>query len=247
MDPKNKCALVTGGSRGIGAATCLALARAGVHVAVNYNKSPELAHQVVKNCRNEGVNAVALQADVSKLADIHSLVDETVNALGGLDILINNAGINKPGEIATLSEADWDEVVDTSIKSTFFCTQAALPYLKQSGSGRVVNLSSLAGKRGTGLPHYAAAKAGVMGLTMSLALQLAPHGITVNSIYPGLVATDFGPGPEKIRQAGKAPGAVPLGRAGEPEEAAETIMFLVRSDYITGEHINFTGGRYMAL
>lgn len=247
MDPKGKCALVTGGSRGIGAATCIALAKAGANVAVNYNTSPEAAEKVAEACRKEGVSAVIIQADVSKTQSIRDLVNETVKKLGGLDILINNAGINKAGDVETIDEADWDAVVDTSIKSTFFCTQAALTHLKRSGCGRVVNLSSLAGKRGTAPPHYAAAKAGVMGLTMSLANQLAQYGITVNSIYPGLVATDFGPGAEKIRQAGKAPGAVPLGRAGEPEEAADAILFLVKSDYITGEHINFTGGRYMAL
>lgn len=247
MDPQGMKALVTGGSRGIGAATCTLLANAGVDVCVNFYRAAAEAEAVAARCRAAGVRATTLQGDVSRVDECRRAVTTAAQQLGGLDILINNAGAVESGNVETIDEDEWNRVVDLSLKGYFFCVQAALPYLKRSGKGRVVNLSSLAGKRGTAPPHYAAAKAGVMGLTMSLALQLAPYGITVNSVYPGLIATDFGAGRENTLAAGAAPGAVPLGRAGTPEDVADAILFLVRSDYITGEHINLTGGRFMTL
>jgi acetoacetyl-CoA reductase len=243
---KDKVAIVTGGSRGIGAAIALELAKNGAKVIINYNTRKELADKVVAEINEFGGEAYAIQADVSDSNESAYLVQETINHYGQLDILINNAGITRDSTFKKLSEEDWRKVIDVNLNSVFNNTSAALPYLLESDAGRIINISSIIGQAGGfGQTNYAAAKAGLIGYTKSLALELAKSKVTVNAICPGFIGTEMVQAiPEKVL-AGIVE-KVPQKRLGKPEEIARGVVFLCKDgDYITGQQLNINGGLYM--
>jgi len=241
-DLTDAVALVTGGSRGIGKGIALALARAGAHVAVNYVRSDADAAAVVAEIAGLGRKAVAIKADVSRQADVERMVRETNAALGPIAILINNAGILGSLPPAEIDEAEWDQVLDANLKSAFLVTKAVLPQMRSASWGSIINLSSVAAQiGGVTSPHYAASKAGLIGLTHAYASQLAKTGIRVNAIAPALIATDM-----VLSGLGASPSRLPIGRFGTLEEAGETAVFLVQNDFITGQTVNINGGLYMS-
>jgi 3-oxoacyl-[acyl-carrier protein] reductase len=237
-----RVALVTGGSRGLGAAICVALARAGADVAINFLSNADGAEATRRDVEAAGRRATAIQADVSRAAQAQRLVAEVERALGPVGILVNNAGMIRPQKLEDIREADWDEVVDVNLKSAFLCTQAVLPAMRAARWGRIVNVSSLAAQVG-GLvgPHYSAAKAGMLGLTHAYATMLIKEGITVNAVAPALVETDM------VRNNPAArPELVPVGRFGTPEEFADVVVVLLRTGYVTGQTYNVNGGMYFS-
>ncbi|MBS1857960.1 MAG: SDR family oxidoreductase [Acidobacteria bacterium] len=239
MDELNgKLALVTGASRGIGRAAALALARAGADLVVHYRARAEAAREVDAAVRALGRRSLLVQADVARAAEIERLAREA----GPVDILVNNAGIAKPQPVEAITEADWDQVVDTNLKSCFLLTQALLPGMRARRWGRIINLSSVAAQVGGVVgPHYAASKAGMHGLTHFYASHLAREGITVNAIAPALIET------EMVTSNIKAtPDRIPVGRFGTVDETAEVIVMLARNAYITGQTINVNGGWYLS-
>jgi 3-oxoacyl-[acyl-carrier protein] reductase len=238
----SKIALVTGASRGIGAAVAVALAEAGADVAVNYHQRAEDAAQVCSRIRDLGRRALPVQADVSRLAAIRDMVGKIEDALGPVSILVNNAGIAQPKKVEEVTEQDWDHILDTNLKSTFFVTQAVLPAMRKQGWGRIINMSSVAAQTGGVVgPHYAASKAGMLGLTHSLANLLAREGITVNAIAPALIET------EMVSSNPKAsPAYMPVGRFGRVAEVASVAVMLAENGYITGQTINVNGGWYLS-
>lgn len=238
----SKIALVTGASRGIGAAVAVALAEAGADVAVNYHQRAEDAAQVCSRIRELGRRALPVQADVSRLAAIRDMIEKIEDALGAVSILVNNAGIAQPKKIEDVTEQDWDHILDTNLKSTFFVTQTVLPGMRKQGWGRIINMSSVAAQTGGVVgPHYAASKAGMLGLTHSLANLLAKEGITVNAIAPALIET------EMVTSNPKAsPAYMPVGRFGRVEEVASVAAMLAENGYITGQTINVNGGWYLS-
>jgi acetoacetyl-CoA reductase len=245
-DINNKVAIVTGGSRGIGAAISMELARNGVKVVINYNSRNELAEKVVAEINEMGSEAYAVQADVSKLADAEKLIKEAVNHFGRLDILVNNAGITRDRSFKKLSEEDWRTVIDVNLNSVYNTTSFALQHLLESDAGRIINISSIIGQAGGfGQTNYAAAKAGMIGYTKSLALELAKSGVTVNAIAPGFIDTEMVKAiPENIRESIVA--KVPQRRFGQPDEIAKGVIYLCKDgDYITGQQLNINGGLYM--
>ena len=242
QDLTNAVALVTGASRGIGKGIALALGRAGAKVVVNYARRESDAHAVVKAIEAMGRHAIAVQADVSRKDEVDRLVRIAVGAFGPIAILVNNAGIlgSLPGH--GVSEAEWDQVLTTNLKSAFLVTEAVLPHMREVGWGRIINLSSVAAQIGgaTNL-HYAASKAGLLGLTHSYASQLAKSGITVNALAPALVETDM-----VVDGLKASPSRLPVGRFGTLEETGETAVLLARNGFITGQTINLNGGLYMS-
>jgi 3-oxoacyl-[acyl-carrier protein] reductase len=236
-----KTALVTGGSRGIGRAVALALAKAGADVAVNFNRREAEARAVCGEVEAVGRRALAVRADVSKAAEVARLVETVEKGLGSIDILVNNAGISRPRPLSEITEQDWDDILTVNLKSMFLVTQAVLPGMRQRKWGRIINLSSVAAQLGGVIgPHYAASKAGAIGLTHSYATLLAKEGITVNAIAPALIETEMMTSNPKAR-----PDRVPLGRFGTVEEVADVVVMLACNGYITGQTISVNGGWYM--
>jgi 3-oxoacyl-[acyl-carrier protein] reductase len=244
---ENKVAVVTGGSRGIGRAVALELAARGAAVVVNYNSSPDAANEVVKKIQEAGGKAAAFQADVSDFKQAEGLIKFAVETFGDLSILVNNAGITKDTLIMMMSEADWDAVINTNLKSTFNCSKAAVKHMMRKRTGRVINMSSIAGQMGNaGQVNYSASKGGQIAFTKSLAREVASRNITVNAIAPGFVDTEIldAMPPEVLEAAIKM---VPLGRKAKPEEIGYAVAFLAsdQAAFITGQVLAVDGGMAM--
>jgi len=244
---QGKTALVTGGSRGIGRAICLALAACGANVAVNCAGRADAAARTAEECAALGVRALALQGDVADEAAAAALVQRTAAELGGIHILVNNAGITRDGLLLRMSDADFDAVLDTNLKGAFHMLRAAARPMVKQRWGRIVNISSVVGLSGNaGQANYAASKAGIIGLTKSAAKELGSRGITVNALAPGFIETDMTAGlPQALREAMLA--GIPLGRPGQPEDVAQAAAFLASpaAAYITGQVLAVDGGMAM--
>jgi 3-oxoacyl-[acyl-carrier protein] reductase len=236
-----RVALVTGASRGIGKAIALALADAGAHIAVNYRAQAEAAEAVCQTIRARGPKCLAVQADVSITADVRRLVKTVENELGQVAILVNNAGIAKILAPDQVTEEIWNEYLRVNLTSVFLVTQRVLPGMRAARWGRIINLSSVAAQYGGVIgPHYAAAKAGVLGLTRSYASQFAKEGITANAIAPALIETDMIAGlPKELANR------IPVGTFGSAEEIGRAAVTLAESSFTTGQTININGGLYM--
>ncbi|MBZ5575703.1 MAG: 3-oxoacyl-ACP reductase FabG [Acidobacteriia bacterium] len=242
MDNLNgKVALVTGGGRGIGRAIALGLAGAGCDVAVSYRERQTDAESAAAEIRAAGRRSTVIQADVSRGAAVAELARAAESGLGPVDILVNNAGMLRVQRMEDIREEDWNEMLAVNLTSCFLLTQAVLPGMRARRWGRILNLSSVAGQAGSviGL-HYAAAKAGMIGLTRSYARLLAKEGITVNAISPALVATEMVVGNPAVK-----PDMIPVGRFGEIGEVADVAVMLAGNGYITGQTINVNGGYYL--
>ncbi|MBR1250739.1 3-oxoacyl-ACP reductase FabG [Bradyrhizobium sp. AUGA SZCCT0169] len=237
QDLSARVALVTGGSRGIGAAIALMLAEQGAAVAVNYRERADDAEAVVAKIKAGGGRAIAVAADVSQAAAVAKMVEQVARDLGPIDILVNNAGIAIVRSVDELSEADFDRTITVNLKSVFLCTQAVLPAMRARQWGRIVNISSGAA-RGAGAigPHYNASKAGIEGLTRGYAARLVKEGITVNNVAPSLIETDMMRGRTDLARN------IPLGRMGQPEEVAQAVAMVLGNDYMTGQTIILNGG-----
>ena len=239
-----RAAVVTGGSRGIGRAVCVALAKQGCNVVVNYCHGEAAAAETAALCKELGVEAVTVQADVSTAEGCKKLFEEAVNAFGRVDILVNNAGVTRDNLILRLSEEDFDTVLNANLKGAFLCCKEAARRMVRQRYGRIVNLSSVVGLRGNaGQVNYSASKAGLLGLTKSLAKELASRGVTANAVAPGFIETDMTNAlPEAARSAMAA--GIPAGRPGLPEEVARAVAFFAREDagYITGQVLCVDGG-----
>ncbi|WP_302780201.1 3-oxoacyl-[acyl-carrier-protein] reductase [Intestinimonas butyriciproducens] len=244
MELEGKAALVTGGSRGIGRAVCLELARRGACVAVNYAGNAAAAEETVESCKAMGVDAFSVQADVADAAACDAMVKEVLSRFGRLDILVNNAGITRDGLMPMLKDADWDAVLDANLKGAFHCMRAAYRPMMKQKYGRVVNLSSIVGLRGNaGQANYAASKAGLIGLTKSMAKELAGRNVTVNAVAPGFIDTDMTAAlPEKARESMLA--SIPMGRLGQGEDVAKAVAFFAGdgAGYVTGQVLCVDGG-----
>jgi 3-oxoacyl-[acyl-carrier protein] reductase len=239
---KGKLALVTGGGRGIGAAVALSLAGAGADVAINFRERSEDAEKVCAGIRKLGRRALAIQADVSQSDQVQKMVAQIERELGAVNILVNNAGMARQLKLEDVTEADWDEHIRVNLKSAFLVTQAVLPQMRARRWGRIINISSVAAQTG-GLvgPHYAASKAGMLGLTHGYAALLAKEGITANTVCPALVET------EMLRANPRATSSViPIGRFGTVDEVASVVLMLAENAYVTGQTVNPNGGWYFS-
>jgi 3-oxoacyl-[acyl-carrier protein] reductase len=238
-DLKNRLSLVTGGSRGIGKAIALGLGEAGSAVAVNYRERSEEALAVVEAINGSGGRAAAFGADVSRRIAVQNMVREVEERLGPIDILVNNAGMAAARGLDDLTEEDFDHAIAVNLKSAFLCTQVVLPGMRERRWGRIINISSIAARGAGGISvAYNASKAGLEGLTRGYAARLAPEGVTVNAVAPGVVDTEMG---RPLIEAGVI-GRIPVGRAGLGDEMAQTVLLLVCNGFITGQTIGVNGG-----
>lgn len=242
-----RAALITGGAKGIGRAICLALAEKGMDIAVNFAGSAAAAEETAAACRALGVRAVTLQADVRSPEGCQKLVEDTVAALGRIDVLVNNAGITADTLMLRMSEADFDNVLATNLKGAFFCTKEASRYMMRQRYGRIVSISSVVGLHGNaGQTNYAAAKAGLIGLTKSVAKEYAARGITANVVAPGFIDTDMTAAmPDSARAAAAA--SIPAGKVGDAKDVAAAVAFLAgeQAGYVTGQVLCVDGGMGM--
>ena len=243
---KDKVAVVTGASRGIGQAAALELARYGAKVAVNYARSSEAAEGTVEAINNAGGEAIAIQADVARQEQVDNLIKTTLDKFGRIDVLVNNAGITRDTLLLRMKPEQWQEVIDLNLTGVFLCTKAVSKTMLKQRNGRIINIASVAGQMGNpGQANYSAAKAGVIGFTKTVAKELANRGVTVNAVAPGFIATDM----TEDLKSDKIIEFIPLGRYGKPEEVAGTIRFLAADPaaaYITGQVFNVDGGMVMA-
>lgn len=242
-----KTALVTGASRGIGRAAALELAKAGAKVAVNFAGNRAAAEEVVSLIEAAGGQAMLVQADVGNAADVEAMVKTVVERFGKIDILVNNAGITRDNLIMRMKEEDWDAVIHTNLKGIFNCTKVVSKLMMKQRYGRIINMASVVGVMGNaGQANYAAAKAGVIGFTKSMAKELASRNITVNAVAPGYISTDMTASlPEQAKLDLQS--QIPLQRLGTPEDVAAAVLFLVSpgADYITGQTLHVDGGMVM--
>lgn len=246
MELKDRVALVTGGAQGIGKAVALLLAKNGADIAVsdvNLQKAEETAGEI----QSLGRKAMAIKADVSSSEDVERMVQAIMERFGRIDILVNNAGIARDKLILRMTEEDWDAVLNVNLKGTFHCTRTVIRHMSKQRYGKIVNIASVVGEMGNaGQANYAASKAGVIGLTKTVAREFAQRGINVNAIAPGYIATPMTDAlPEKAKE--ELQRMIPMERLGKPEDVAEAVLFLVSeaSSYITGQVINVNGGIYM--
>ncbi|TCS79671.1 3-oxoacyl-[acyl-carrier-protein] reductase [Pectinatus cerevisiiphilus] len=244
---EGKVALVTGASRGIGRAIALSLAAEGASVAINYAGNVKAAEEVKKQIVDNGGKAIIIQADVSDAEAVENMINTVITTYGTIDILINNAGITRDTLFARMKQQDWNAVIDTNLTGVYNCTKMVAKLMMKKRAGKIINMASVVGLTGNiGQANYAAAKAGVIGLTKSLARELAARGITVNAVAPGFISTDMTSViPEKAKE--NILHGIPLGKMGSPEDVANTVLFLVSDGaaYITGQVINVDGGVVM--
>lgn len=242
---EGKVAVVTGGSRGIGAEIAKVLARNGAHVAINYQNSSEKADDIVHEIEQEGGTAFAFKADVMVADTVHKFIEEVLEQYGKIDILINNAGITRDKTFRKMSIEEWEEVINVNLNSVYKTTSEVINHMIEQKYGRIINISSIIGQSGGfGQTNYAASKAGLLGFTKSLALETAKNGITVNSICPGFIETEMVAAmPNNVKES--IISKVPMQRLGQTDEVADTVLFLIKSSYITGQEINVNGGLYM--
>ena len=245
MEVRGKCALVTGGGRGIGRAVCLELARGGASVAVNYAGSEEAARETVERCLELGApDAFAIQADVAEEQAVAAMLAAVEERLGRIDILVNNAGITRDGLMLRMKDADWDAVLDTNLKGAFHCMRGVYQGMMRRRYGRIINISSVVGLRGNaGQANYSASKAGLIGMSKSMAKELASRGVTVNVVAPGFITTDMTAAlPQAAQEALLA--TIPMKRLGAPEDVARVVAFFAgeESAYLTGQVLCVDGG-----
>lgn len=243
---REKVAIVTGASRGIGRATALALAAEGANLVINYASSQSSAEKVVAEIQSMGGEAISLSADVSKADQVDALISGTMEKWGRIDVLVNNAGITRDTLLLRMKPEDWQAVIDLNLTGVFLCTRAVSKIMLKQRAGRIINITSVAGQIGNpGQANYSAAKAGVIGFTKTVAKELASRSITVNAVAPGFIATDM----TDSLKAEEILKFIPLSRYGQPEEVAGMIRFLVADPaaaYITGQTFNVDGGMVMA-
>ena len=245
MEVRGKCALVTGGGRGIGRAVCLELARGGASVAVNYAGSEEAARETVERCLALGApEAFAIRADVAEEQAVAAMLAAVEERLGRIDILVNNAGITRDGLMLRMKDADWDAVLDTNLKGAFHCMRGVYQGMMRRRYGRIINISSVVGLRGNaGQANYSASKAGLIGMSKSMAKELASRGVTVNVVAPGFITTDMTAAlPQAAQEALLA--TIPMKRLGAPEDVARAVAFFAgeESAYLTGQVLCVDGG-----
>ena len=247
MNFTGKTAVVTGGSRGLGRAVCLELAAGGANVVLCYAGNENAANETAAACEALGAKVLAVRCDVADSAQVQALMDEALKVFGRIDILVNNAGITRDGLLMMMKETDFDDVINTNLKGAFLCMKAVARTMMKQRYGRIVNLSSVVGLRGNaGQVNYAASKAGVIGMTKSLAKELASRGVTVNAVAPGFMETDMTAAmPEAAKTATLA--AIPMGRMGAAEDVAKAVAFLASEEagYITGQVVAVDGGMAM--
>jgi 3-oxoacyl-[acyl-carrier protein] reductase len=240
-DLQNRVALVTGASRGIGAGIAVALARAGADVAVNFRERAEAAKAVCGEITAMGRQAITVQADVSVSAEVKRMVAEVEQPLGKIDILINNAALAYPRKFEHITEEEWDQILTANLKSVFLLTQAVISGMRKRKWGRIINLSSVAAQTGGAVgAHYAASKAGIIGLTHSCASAFVKEGITVNAIAPALIETDM-----VTNNPNASPAMIPMGHFGKVADVASVAVMLALNEYVTGQTISVNGGWYM--
>ena len=244
VDSDRQVALVTGASRGIGAVIACCLARAGIRIGVNYNTSEKAAAQVVEDIIAAGGEAILVKGDVSQEGPAQAAVKKAFNAWGRIDILVNNAGIHRDRLLLRMASEDWDQVMDVNLKGAFLCTKYIMPHLIKQRRGRIVNISSVVGLSGNpGQANYAAAKAGLIGFTKSVAREVASRNITVNALAPGFITTGMVKDlPEETQK--QILSRIPMGRFGAAEDVAEAVLFLCGegAGYITGQVLTIDGG-----
>ena len=247
MNFTGKTAVVTGGSRGLGRAVCLELAAGGANVVLCYAGNENAANETAAACEALGAKVLAVRCDVADSAQVKALMDEALKVFGRIDILVNNAGITRDGLLMMMKETDFDDVINTNLKGAFLCMKAVARTMMKQRYGRIVNLSSVVGLRGNaGQVNYAASKAGVIGMTKSLAKELASRGVTVNAVAPGFMETDMTAAmPEAAKTATLA--AIPMGRMGAAEDVAKAVAFLASEEagYIIGQVVAVDGGMAM--
>jgi 3-oxoacyl-[acyl-carrier protein] reductase len=247
MNLKGKNAIVTGGSIGIGTSIALTLAKAGANVALNYRRHADEANAVVAEIEKMGCKGLAIQADVASFTEAQAMVEQVAGAFGSVDVLVCNAGINRDGVIWKMTEEQWDEVISTNLKGYFNYIRAVAPYYREQKHGRIINITSINGLRGKfGQSNYAASKAGIIGLTKTVARELGRSGVTVNAIAPGMIMTDMAKELEQ-KWLDAATAETVLNKLGEPEDVSNLVVFLASDEagHITGQVISVDGGQYI--